>query len=328
MLTTGLLRTIVAGMLAAALGGCASSQQPSAVSVPITGRVLYTAPNSVATQVLRGLPGNGNAVVPAALGYIASQPVADWLGDWVPADKVGAVARQAAQPAYEVGKVAVIAIYAIPDRDCKGFSAGGLATSDAYRSWLTALAHGISGLGPIVILEPDSLAQLDCLTVAQQSDRLLALNQAVDLLTGVGARVYLDGGHAGWQSPAVMAQRLRAAGVDRASGFALNVSNFDSTAAETAYGHAISAILGGAHFVIDTSRSGRGAPPSAALNWCNPQGRGLGQAPTTITRDPLVDAYLWVKTPGVSDGACRPGDPPAGRFWPAYAVGLYQRRTA
>jgi endoglucanase len=170
VLSTGLLRTIVAGMLAGMLAGCASSQQPSAVAGPVAGRVLYTAPDSVARQELRSLPRNRNAVVPTALKYIASQPVADWLGDWVPADKVGAVARQATQPAYEVGKIAVIAIYAIPDRDCKGYSAGGLATSDAYRSWLTALAHGISGLGPIVILEPDSLAQLDCLTVAQQSD--------------------------------------------------------------------------------------------------------------------------------------------------------------
>ncbi|MEO6821617.1 MAG: glycoside hydrolase family 6 protein [Candidatus Nanopelagicales bacterium] len=328
MLRSSLLRTIVFGTMVAALGGCASPQQAPPAMAPVPGTTLYVAPDSVVAQALQGLPRKENPVVPAALTYIASQPVADWLGDWVPSDQVGEVARRAAQPAHEVGKVAVIAIYAIPDRDCKGFSAGGLATSEAYLTWLTALAHGISGLAPIVILEPDALAQLDCLAPAGQSDRLLVLNQAVDLLTAVGARVYLDGGHAGWQSPAVMAQRLRAAGVGRANGFALNVSNFDSTAAETAYGHAISAILGGAHFVIDTSRSGRGAPPSAALNWCNPPGRGLGQAPTTTTADPLVDAYLWVKTPGVSDGSCRPGDPPAGRFWPAYAVGLYQRQAA
>jgi endoglucanase len=77
-----------------------------------------------------------------------------------------------------------------------------------------------------------------------------------------------------------------------------------------------------AHFVIDTSRNGQGAnsmaaygqPPYnqsaatvstlAAGNWCNPPGAGLGLRPTTNTGVALLDAYLWVKTPGESDGQC------------------------
>ncbi|MGE5291470.1 MAG: glycoside hydrolase family 6 protein [Micromonosporaceae bacterium] len=76
------------------------------------------------------------------------------------------------------------------------------------------------------------------------------------------------------------------------------------------------------HFVVDTSRNGRGpnnmeayaaAPYSqpagviSALksgNWCNPPGAGLGLRPAAKTRVPLLDAYLWVKTPGQSDGQC------------------------
>ena len=75
-------------------------------------------------------------------------------------------------------------------------------------------------------------------------------------------------------------------------------------------------------FTIDTSRNGRGpldpsrygaAPynqPAAVLgalhdgNWCNPPGAGLGVRPTSSTGSPLVDAFLWVKTPGQSDGSC------------------------
>ncbi|MEI9941678.1 MAG: glycoside hydrolase family 6 protein [Pseudomonadota bacterium] len=85
-------------------------------------------------------------------------------------------------------------------------------------------------------------------------------------------------------------------------------------------------LMGGAsaqvHFVIDTSRNGKGvlnsAPYAAAPynqpasviaaldsgNWCNPYGAGLGLRPTASTGVPLVDAYLWVKTPGQSDGSC------------------------
>jgi endoglucanase len=75
-------------------------------------------------------------------------------------------------------------------------------------------------------------------------------------------------------------------------------------------------------FVVDTSRNGDGPdnmqkyasapydqPASvistlAAGNWCNPPGSGLGLRPTASTGVPLLDAYLWVKTPGQSDGQC------------------------
>ncbi len=76
------------------------------------------------------------------------------------------------------------------------------------------------------------------------------------------------------------------------------------------------------HFVIDTSRNGDGPnnmqayanPPYdqpasdistlASGNWCNPPNSGLGLRPTADTGVPLLDADLWVKTPGQSDGQC------------------------
>jgi endoglucanase len=75
-------------------------------------------------------------------------------------------------------------------------------------------------------------------------------------------------------------------------------------------------------FVIDTSRNGKGpldasvygaAPynqPASVVtalnagNWCNPPGRGVGPRPTSVTGVPLVDAYVWAKVPGESDGSC------------------------
>jgi endoglucanase len=39
-------------------------------------------------------------------------------------------------------------------------------------------------------------------------------------------------------------------------------------------------------------------------NWCNPPGAGLGLRPTANTGVALLDAYLWVKIPGESDGSC------------------------
>jgi endoglucanase len=99
-----------------------------------------------------------------------------------------------------------------------------------------------------------------------------------------------------------------------------------------------------AHYVIDTSRNGEGPwPPPVSppypdpQDWCNPPARELGLAPTLDTGVPLVDAYLWVKIPGESDGECTRGlgpagetvdpewgriDPPAGRWFPEMALDL------
>jgi endoglucanase len=92
-----------------------------------------------------------------------------------------------------------------------------------------------------------------------------------------------------------------------------------------AYGKTLSSLVGGRHFVIDTSRNGNGGPKVAdndsEASWCNPAGRALGSPPTTETGEPLCDAFLWIKKPGESDGACN-GGPKAGEFWPERALEL------
>jgi endoglucanase len=71
------------------------------------------------------------------------------------------------------------------------------------------------------------------------------------------------------------------------------------------------------HFVIDTSRNGQGpwilttSHPDADA-WCNPPDRGLGLRPTANTGNDLIDAYLWIKIPGESDGECSRGPGPRG----------------
>ena len=78
-------------------------------------------------------------------------------------------------------------------------------------------------------------------------------------------------------------------------GGALNVSDFVVTDETVAYGKDVVAALGmKVGVVVDTSRNGQGEAPDTV--WCNPPGRGLGQAPTTDTSDPLVHAFLGVCT--------------------------------
>jgi endoglucanase len=289
---------------------------------PFAAATLYVDPAGAAAQAVRTLRQSDPAGA-QTLSRLADHSHADWFGDPDPATVRTRVADRV-RVVRAAGALPVLVAYAIPQRDCGGGqSAGGVADESAYRAWVAAFAAGI-GSGPAaVILEPDALAQIDCLAPAAATARYAMLGYAVDQLAAVGAEVYLDAGNASWHSAADTAARLRQAGVARARGFALNVSNFDETADETAYGDAVVAALGGtAHYVVDTSRNGRG--PAADNAWCNPPGRGLGVAPTDRTGSPRADAYLWIKVPGESDGACN-GGPAAGGWWLDYAMGLASR---
>jgi endoglucanase len=122
-----------------------------------------------------------------------------------------------------------------------------------------------------------------------------------------------------------MAGLLKRAGVAKIQGFFLDATHFDWTSKEIKYGERISRLTGGSHFVVSTGESGRGplVPRDRVHHGnevlCNPAGRGLGPKPTTHTGYAKVDAFEWLDNPGGSSGACRPGAPPAGVYWPAYA---------
>jgi endoglucanase len=248
----------------------------------------------------------------AALAELARVPTSMWLGAWN--GDVTATVRQVVADARVAGAVPVFVLYNIPNRDCGGYSSGGVDSSAAYRQWVQAVAAGIGTATAVVVVEPDALAQL----CGDPAERLALLRSAVGVLeANAGTHTYLDAGHANWIGASTMADRLRSAGVTGADGFALNVSNFQTTDSNVAYGRQVSSLLGGAHFVIDTSRNGNGP----GTDWCNPPGRAVGTRPTAQTGQTGVDAYLWIKKPGESDGTCN-GGPAAGVFWDSYAIGL------
>ncbi|MBD5785765.1 glycoside hydrolase family 6 protein [Cellulosimicrobium terreum] len=246
------------------------------------------------------------------LAKIALTPQSAWVTDsdaQVSRAKVAAYTGAAAAE----GATPLLTIYAIPGRDCGSHSGGGTAEA-AYRSWVETVASGIVG-EPWVVLEPDALAQLgDC---SGQGDRAGMLRDGARILTDAGARVYVDAGHSAWLSASETAARLRQVGLDDAVGFALNTSNYRTTAESRAYGEQVSALLGGAPFVIDTSRNGNGSNGE----WCNPRGRALGERPGVVDDGTHLDALLWVKLPGESDGSCN-GGPPAGAWWQDVALEL------
>ena len=365
-------------------------------------------PNHGAIEQIADLRSAGRHDDADLVSTMIETPSAAWFTKGTP-DSVERDVRATVKRAAAKKTVPVLVAYNIPFRDCAQFSAGGATSSDEYLSWIDGFAMGIGRERAIVILEPDGLGiipfyrqfgtgglewcqpvEADPETAA--ADRFAQLNAAVDRLNEQpGVSVYLDGTHSRWLGAGDAAHRLVHAGVQRAAGFYLNVSNFQATEHLAKYGSWISGCIAFAnnadeggwrlghydwcasqyfpanvddfstwgltdawyasnlgtavpttHFVIDTSRNGQGrwVPPAGLpagdpQDWCNPPDRGLGIRPTAATGDPLIDAYLWVKIPGESDGACNrwapPGstdplrgvmDPPAGAWFPDLALEL------
>jgi endoglucanase len=290
----------------------------SSPAVTINGGMkLYVDPNSNAAKQVAAWAGS-NPSGATAMQVLASQPTATWFGDWnsnIQNDVHNLVSAAQSQAA-----IPVMIAYNIPQRDCGGFSAGGTNNPAGYTSWISAFAQGLGNAPAIVILEPDALAQISCLSASDQQTRLSLLSSAVSTLKNdQHAKVYVDAGHSNWIDPTTMASNLSKANITAADGFALNVSNFMPTASEVTYGQQISSQLNGKHFVVDTARNGNGSNGQ----WCNPSGMAIGAKPTTQTGNSLIDSYLWLKTPGESDGPCN-GGPAAGVWWPDYALQLVQ----
>jgi cellulose 1,4-beta-cellobiosidase len=221
-----------------------------------------------------------------------------------------------------------------------------------------------------VILEPDSLPNLvtnlelpSCAAAADVYRRSVAY--AVSRLSMPNVFIYLDAAHAGWlgwpknlpRAVTLFKEVLQTAGgADRIRGFALNVSNYDpavdpartprdrtsAASDETGYAADLTRALArvgvtGKGFVIDTGRDGRAYIRSIASSWCNVKGAGLGERPRAAPSS-LIDAYLYVKVPGESDGTsdpnaprfdptcasddAMPGAPQAGKMFDAYLIDL------
>lgn len=299
----------------------------------------------------------GQPAVAAKLARLAAEPSAFWASGQ-PGDM--ARVRTLSRAATQAGASAVVVAYDIPGRDaCGRFSANPPGPGPAaYRTWVRQLAAAIGDAPDIVIVEPDAVADIvtGCLSPPAAAVRYGLLRYAMSTLGGLPrAYVYLDAGNPGmFPDPARLARPLRRAGAGYGRGFAANVSNFYWTrqvvpwcqALERALGQLPAlpaasaqargrAATGPAHWrratapgaVIDTSRNGNGPYTGHdSPQWCNPPGRAPGPPPRVDPGPAGIDAYLWVKTPGASDGPCN-GGPRAGRFWPRYAVSLARAWT-
>ncbi|MCA0144325.1 glycoside hydrolase family 6 protein [Blastococcus sp. LR1] len=331
----GAVALAAVGLVACGTSGDPQSGGPSSApaSAPTEeqGRLsgeLWTNPDGHGPVAVREAEAQGRDDEAAALAPLGEQPTATWFTN--PGDPYVEVERLSLAAA-EAGEMPVLVAYYVPNRDCGSYSAGGAPGVDAYLSWVGSFAAALGDRPAVVVLEPDAVAQaIEGCAGVDPAERYEWLSEAVQILDRQPeTRIYVDAGNSTWVTdlPA-LSDALRRSGLADADGFSLNVANFRATDESAEFGAALSEQLErdglpGVHFVIDTSRNGAGPPPEDGSpdHWCNPPGRRLGEAPTTSAGLPRVDALLWIKQPGDSDGTCR-GAPPAGQWWPQAALEL------
>jgi endoglucanase len=288
---------------------------------------LYAYPGSPLFAAAAQLKQNGHQAEAAELTAVAETPSGIWV-----AGQAGEmqVIRRVTLAAAKASAVPVIVAYNLPSRDsCGKLSAAYGPTASGYMTWINQLAAAIGTGDDIVIVEPDGLPDIvrGCLNPAQNSERYQLLTYAMKQLGALPhAQVYLDAGNPGmFSNPAQLAGPLKQAGIQYGRGFSANVSNFWPTTTMVTWSQQLESALGGkAGAVIDTSRNGRGPYTGPDTpQWCNPPGRAFGPVPKVAPGPAGIDAYLWIKDPGASDGSCN-GGPPAGQYWPQYALALEQ----
>ncbi|MFJ6001102.1 glycoside hydrolase family 6 protein [Arthrobacter sp. NPDC092385] len=272
------------------------------------------APAFTTTRVLYDGPGQVDQF--AGYDILKTTPTARWYAGGTPAEAQADI-RQRVTAAN--GKVVGLLVYNAPIRDVGSYSAGGAANLAAYRAWIDGVAAGIGTAPVIVSVEPDALGHLNELTAAQQAERVESIKYAVQKLkANPNAKVYVDASN--WVDAAEMADRIKRsipAGV-AIDGISVNVSAYNSNASIIDYGNKVISASGLPwKMIVDTSRNG----VATASTWCNPAGQGLGKLPTLTPGVPNVDAFLWLKAPGESDGTCN-GGPGAGAFFPERAQEL------
>ncbi|KAF4619349.1 hypothetical protein D9613_004760 [Agrocybe pediades] len=192
----------------------------------------------------------------------------------------------------------------------------------------------------VVLIEPDSTGNLvtnmalkSCAKAAPVHKEGIAY--AIAKLQNPNIAVYLDGANGGWlgwdenlaPSAKLFADVLQDAKKfnpnAKARGVAINVSNynqyisavrepfteFSNSWDEYHYVNSLTPHLEAAgypaHFIVDQARSGRGGIRTEWGQWCNVKNAGFGIRPTAdqaILNNPNVDAIVWVKPGGESDG--------------------------
>ena len=356
---TGRRALAVASVTAAvvAIAGC-SPQDPPAPSASIPATASTSPSASTADRPDTGVeawPDHGDfvidankAVLPAYnltteqrwedhdyLWRIANTAQARWVGSWEDDVRVAGLAREVYKKAADTGRVGLIAYQGMRDYPCER-AAAETELSLAYEARTEALVDELPGIGSQawIVVEPALIPTLD---TCEGDPRGNWLDYASNTIAANGATVYLDASGLTDRSPEEAAALLATLDLAPVAGFSLNVGRHHATADQVAWGEELLAELEalgvpvdeprpgndpgepGLGLIVDTSRNG--VPLDGEQ--CNAAEAGIGAAPRLVGEGAL-DAVVWIKRPGESDGSCN-GGLGIGQFAQAKALELARR---
>ncbi len=300
---------------------------------PYLGAKLYI---NNSNNVKKYLDQNPNSPDAPLLKKIVVNGIAIWVAEW--SGNVYDAVTNILKDAQAQGATLVqLVTYYLPGRDLGSYSKGGAPNDEAYLSWIGTIEIAVrrSGFtGKVVVQgEPDALGHIDGMKLDDlKTRRYNMLRTAIEIFKQ-SPNIYYYQDASMWVDPKVMASRLKNIGATR---FTVNTSGFQTM--EDCYKFAdetqtemsrlnnviagimprVGAMTPPVTYTIDTSRNGNGPSSEQPDPWCNPTGRALGPKPLTLTHQ-FMDANIWCKVPGESDGTCR-GGPNAGELYLARAI--------
>ncbi|KAK7040929.1 Beta-glucosidase cel3A [Paramarasmius palmivorus] len=320
-----------------ATAGPTTSTTPSADN-PFNGYEIFLSPY-YADEVAAAASSVSDSSLQSKAASVAKIPTFVWLDTLAKVPDLGTYLSQASAQGKSSGKKMLVQfiVYDLPDRDCAALASNGELSiandgENKYHGYIDAIVEQVQkypDVRTVAIVEPDSLANLvtnmnvqKCANAATR-----AVTYAMQELSKAGVYMYLDAGHAGWLgwpanlTPAAqMFQQLyTGAGSPKfVRGLATNVANYNALSAsspdpvtqgnnnydEIHYIQALAAVLSPfpAHFIVDQGRSGQQNIRQQWGDWCNVKGAGFGMRPTLNTGSSLIDAIVWAKPGGESDG--------------------------
>ncbi|CAE6502751.1 unnamed protein product [Rhizoctonia solani] len=316
---------------------------------PFAGKTFYESPHyrtSIEAEIAR-LNAAGKSELAAKAAKVAQVPSFIWISDTAAVSTISGYLKNASDIQKSTGKKQIVqlVVYNLPDRDCSAKASDGEfhlnnAGESRYEAYIKSVASQLQRYPDVSVaisLEPDSIGNLvtnlavpKCGNAAPAHKRLLGL--AVALLQFPNVSLYLDGAHAGWlgwpdnlaPTAAALGEIIKNAKTHNANatvrGLVTNVSNYNGLGNQEQQGRdelkyindlapLLTAAGYPAHFIVDQGRSGNQVAARDGGDWCNFKYAGFGPRPSTTTPSPLVDAIVWVKPGGESDGTSDTSSP-------------------
>ncbi|KAG9414653.1 hypothetical protein AC1031_008056 [Aphanomyces cochlioides] len=210
--------------------------------------------------------------------------------------------------------IPTVIVYGLPNKDCAAGESNKGSNSDSatYLKFVKDLADLIGTRPVIYIMEPDALGLHIDSSCAKTNGYLDNMMSAIPLLTNdnANASLYVDIGYWAFNTTertqlVVEAMKQLVSKGAAIRGISLDTSNYRKTDEMVALCQKFVTATKNSDYrcVIDTSRNYLG-PKEGTAEWCNNRYAAIGVPPTNNTANDLIDYFLWLKTPGESDGTC------------------------